>query len=536
MKKVGILFLALVLVISMMTACTKTTPPEETAIGSEPVTESEVTVESEVPVESEATAEVEDDTETEVTTKDRIILAISTSPDTFDPNYEGILFNDAVLRLVYDGLIRLTENNEFEPWLAESYEAISDTEWKFTLRDVYFSDGTKVTSEDCAASIQATHDSATLAPYASWLDSVEILDEKNFIIHTVTPSSRIELDLAHYNYIIPAYTVGTDYDYDSNPVGTGPYKLVEWQRGDHLLFEAKPDYFMADDAAQIKYLEWRIIPEGISRTIALQNGEVDFVYDVQSTDLAQLESDENVTVYSTDYASPFYMAFNLTKEPTNNVNLRKAIASAINRENASAVATNSYSKPINSCFVPGMLGFTDEFSVKTDLEAAKTYLADSGLPGNLSLTVITKEAVMKTALESVQADLQQIGITLNIELLDLATYTARGADLDFDMIVGKYGTSDLLIYSQGAFVTDGPFNFNGIADPELDALILQGVSTIDKSERAEIINQIIEQVDGNVYRTGIYLLTTTRAYNSKLAGFETNIESYDRYNKLYWLP
>ncbi len=474
-------------------------------------------------------------TEPEAPAKDRLVLAISTSPDTFDPNYEGILFNDAVLRLVYDGLIRLNENNEFEPWLAESYEAISDTEWKFKLKDVYFSDGTKVTSEDCAASIQATHDSATLAPYAAWLDHVEIIDDTNFIIHTNAPSERIELDLAHYNYIIPAYTVGTNYDYDSNPVGTGPYTLVEWQRGDHLLFEAKDDYFVPKDAAKIKYLEWRIVPEGISRTIGLQNGEIDFVYDVQSTDLAQLEADPNVTVYSADYCSPFYMAFNLKNPALSDINVRKAIACAINRDNASAVATGSYSKPITSAFAPGLLGSTDAYACSYDVEAAKQYLADSAYAGQpLEFTVITKEEVMKIALESVQADLKAIGITLNIELMDGATYTSRGADFDFDMIVGKYGTSDLLIYSQGAFETGGPFNFNGLADPDLDALIEKAVATIDKNERAALIDQIIKEVDGNCYRTGIYLLTTTRAFNADLAGFETNIESYDRYNTLYW--
>ncbi len=466
--------------------------------------------------------------------KDRVVMGISTSPDTFDPNYEGILFNDAVLRLVYDGLVRMTENNTFEPWLAESYEAISDTEWKFVLRDVYFSDGSKVTSEDCAASIQATHDSATLSAYAGWLDRVEILDDKTFIIHTVEPSERIELDLAHYNYIIPAYTIGTDYDYDSNPVGTGPYTLVEWQRGDHLLFEAKDDYFMPQDAAQIKYLEWRIVPEGISRTIGLQQGEIDIVYDVQATDLFQLEADENITVYNADYCSPFYMAFNLNNEALSNINVRKAIASAINRENASLVATNGYSRPITSAFAPNLLGSTDAYACSYDVEAAKQYLADSGYTGDLTFTVITKEEVMKIALESVQADLKEIGITLNIELMDGATYTARGADFDFDMIVGKYGTSDLLIYAQGAFKTGAAFNFNGIADPELDALIDKAVATIDKEERAALIDQIIEICDGNCYRTGIYLLTTTRAFNADLDGFETNMESYDRYNKLFW--
>jgi len=526
MKKLLALILVLVMCVSMFTACGS--KGETADAPSESKQDAPASEKTEEAAKEEAPAAVEG--------KDTLVVAVSTGPGTLDPNKEGILYTSACLRLVYDGLVRMTKDNEFVPHLAESYEAISDTEWKFVLRDgLTFSDGTPVTSEDCAASIWATHDSAVLYPYATWLDKIEIIDDKTFVIHTLEPSTRIIYDLSHYHWIIPASTIGCDYDYDSNPVGTGPYTLVEWQRGDHLLFEAREDYFLAEDAARIKYLDWRIVPEGISRTIALQNGEVDFVYDVNATDLPQLEADENVTVYNADYCSPFYMAFNLNNEYLSDINVRKAVASAINRENASAVATNSYSKPINTCFALDLLGSTQEYAYGYDVEAAKQYMAEAGYPdGGFTLNVITKEAVMKTALESVQADLKEIGITLEIELMDGATYTARSADFDFDMIVGKYGIPDLLIYAQNAFLTGAPYNYNGLEDPELDALINEGFRTIDEAARAEIIDQVVEKVDSNVYRTGIYQLTTTRAFSSKLAGFETTSESKDRFNKMYW--
>lgn len=469
----------------------------------------------------------------EAAVKDTLVVAVSTSPDTFDPTYEMVLYNNCTLRMVYDQLIRLDENNEYVPWLAESYEAISDTEWKFVLRDVKFSDGSPVTSADCVASIQAVRDSAQMSGQAAWLDSFEIIDDKTFIIKTTAPSSSLVADMATYHYIVPAYTLEEGYDLANNPVGTGPYTLVEWQRGDHLTLEAKEDYWNADYAPKIKTIEWRIVPEGISRTIGLQNGEYDFVYDVQASDLPTLEADENVTVYNGDYCSPFYMAFNLQNEYLADLNVRKAIACAINRENASKVATNSYSRVITSSFVPGVLGSTDAYACKTDMEAAKQYMEAAGV-GEITLTVITKEEVMKKALESIQSDLKEIGITMNIEMMDTATYFAEAAEGNFDLIVGKQGTPDLVNYAVNSFATGATFNFNFLSDPELDALIQSAQTCVDPDERAAILDDIIEICDGNVYRTGIYLLTNTRAYSADLDGFTTNIDGHDWYNTLYW--
>lgn len=521
MKRIVNLVLIAAMVLTMLAACatntTATEAPAETAVSGTDVVTTEVAA-------------------TEVAKDDTLIVAVSTEPQTLNVADVALLYTDAVLRLLYSNLVRLDSDMTYVPDLAESYEAISDTEWKFVLREgVTFSDGTPVTSADCAASIQLVHDSASIAAYAAWLKEVQIIDDRTFVIVTNEPSERILLDLAHYNYIVPKKLIDEGYNFSEGPVGTGPYTLVEWKLGDRLVFKAREDYFNPEEAAQIENLIWRIMPEGVSRTIALENGEVDFLYDVQATDLEQLSANPEITVYSTDYASPFYLAFNTTKPGMDDINVRKAIASAINRDNASLLATNGYSRTITSAFAPNLLGSSDVNAVGYDVAKAQEYMAASDYAGQtLTYTVITKEEPFKIALESVQADLLEIGIDLQIELLDASTYTARGKAGEYDMLVGKYGTSDLLIYSAGAFKTGGAFNFNFISEEYVDNLIDTGLQTVDTDARAAIVTELVEYINEQTYRTGIYLLTTTRAFNANLGGFETNLESYDQINKIYW--
>lgn len=469
--------------------------------------------------------------------RDTLTVGISTEPTSLDPVETSLVYNDAVLRLLYDNLIRLDENMNYIPHLAESYEAISDTEWRFVLREnIKFTDGSAMTSEDVKASIEACNASAALSSFAAWLKEVRVEDERTFVIETIEPSSRILLDLAQYSYVAPKKLLEDhNYNYNKTPIGSGPYKLVEWRLGDRLIFEANEDYFLEEDEAKIKNLVWRIMPEGIARTIALQEGEVDFLYDVQASDLPKLDEDETIEVFSTPYSSPFYLCFNLNKPGMDNIYVRKAIAAAIDREKAVLLATNGYSTPIISCAASGLLGSTDDGAEPYNVEKAKEYMEMSGLPEDQrTFTVLTKEEPFKIALVSIQADLLEIGIDLKIEMLDPATYNARGADGDFDMMTGKSGVADILIYANSAFRSGAFVNFNFLEDPYVDGLIDEGSRTLDDGEREKIVKELVTYCNENCFRTGIYQLSTTRAYNADLKGFETNLISLDRYNTIYW--
>ena len=474
---------------------------------------------------------------TKTVKKDTLSIAVSTGPTSLDPVETSLMYNDAVLRLLYDNLIRLDANMNFIPHLVESYDPVSDTEWRFLLRDgIRFSDGTPMTTEDVKASIEACNKSRALGSFAAWLKEVRIEDERTFVIVTREPTERLLLDLAQYSYVVPKKLLTEpNYRFNEKPIGSGPYKLVEWEPGNRLVFVANEDYFLPDDKARIPNLIWRIIPDGTERTLALRNGEVDFLYDVWANDLKELEEDPRIEVFSIPYSSPFYLCFNLKKPGMDNLNVRKAIAAAINRDNAVQLATGGYATPLISCAASGLLGSTDDGAQPYDLEKAREFMEKSGLPEDKrTFTVLTKEEPFKTALESIRSDLEEIGVTLNVQMLDTATYTARGADGDFDMITGKSGVADILIYANSAFKTGAFVNFNFLSDEYVDDLIDEGSRTLDATKREEIVTKLVTYCNENCFRTGIYQLSTTRAFDARLKGFETNLISFDRYNKLHW--
>jgi len=469
--------------------------------------------------------------------KDTITAAVGVEPTTLNPTAACLVYNDNVLRMIFDHLVNLDADGNIVPHLAESYEAVTDTEWKFVLREgVKFHNGDVCTAADVKASILACSSSAQQAHFTTWFENVEVIDDRTLIIKTNAPSARFLVDLVQYCYVMPE-ELATDPDYNFNeaPIGTGPYKFVSWSLGNEIVLEANEAFYIPEQIPSVKNFVWKIMPEGISRTIALDQGEVDFLYDVNMTDIAQLESNANITVSTDLYSSPFYLCFNLNRPMMDNINLRKAIACAIDREKASLVATNGYSQAIDQAFATNLLGVTNEGAETYDLEKAKEYLAASGLEGqNLSFTVLTKEEPFKVALESIQADLMAIGIDLKIEMLDAGTYTARGADGDFDMITGKSASAELFTYCSSAFMSNGVVNFNFLNDPYMDDLITRGIATIDDEKRAELGAEVCKYVNENCLRTGIYQLSTVRAFNANLQGFETNALGLEDYQNLSW--
>lgn len=466
--------------------------------------------------------------------KETLTIAVSTEPTSLNVGETNLVYDIEVWQMIYSRLIRYDADMRFENDLVESYENLSDTEWKFTLRQgIKFSDGSALTSEDVSASLWAIHDSAAVAAYAAWLDEVEIVDDYNFIIHTDGPSARMLMDLAQSCFIVPSELLESGYNFNEAPVGSGPYVLTEWVKGDHLSFIANEDYYISENVPAIKNVTYRIIPEGVSRTIALQNGEVDYLYDVQASDVETLRADSNVEVFSDVCASPFYLCYNLDKPIMQEINVRKAIAMGINRENASLVATGGLAEPLYSGFAMGLLGSSDEKAVRYDPDTAKELLAGYTAE-QLTFNIVTKEEVFRVALESVQADMNEIGVTLKITMVDNATYTNLASSGDYDMVVGKVTGVNQLATLQSSMQTGAPYGQCHLSDAFVDESLEKALTIVDDAQRAEVIKSVIDYCDENCYRIGIYQLCNTRAYNASLRGFECNMTGYDRFEKLTW--
>ena len=200
--------------------------------------------------------------------RDTLIIATANETPSVTTNLHNAVAGNYLNTMTHNGLFKMDENMNPVPDLVESYENTSDTEWIFHLKQgVLFHNGQELKAEDVKASLELCKESPEVSQYGISTGTIEVVDDYTVKITTDGPQSGLLADLTHHgNYILPADLIESGHDFNEEPIGTGPYKLVEWKRAESLEFEAFEDYF--DGAAPIKHVIWKIIPEGSSRTMA----------------------------------------------------------------------------------------------------------------------------------------------------------------------------------------------------------------------------------------------------------------------------
>ena len=189
--------------------------------------------------------------------KDTITVATMAETPSLGPYDHNATAGWLVNLLTYTSLLRLDDNLNPVPDLAESYEAVSDTCWEFKLRqDVKFHDGTQMTAADVKASLEYAKTFAEVSLFNDSIESVDVVDDYTVRINTKTPDASLLFNLTqHANAIVPKALIDSGNDFNTNPIGTGPYVWKEWKRGDQLEFEAFADYYLGEPA--IKNVIWK---------------------------------------------------------------------------------------------------------------------------------------------------------------------------------------------------------------------------------------------------------------------------------------
>ena len=171
------------------------------------------------------------------------------------------------------------------------------------------------------------------------------MDDYTVKITTDGPQSGLLADLTHHgNYILPANLIESGHDFNEEPIGTGP--ISWWNGSGRRAWSLKLLRTISTGAAPIKHVIWKIIPEGSSRTMALEAGEVDMIIEVETTDMNRISETEGLTLYSSQGTSHNYMTINNEIAPFNNKDFRKAIAAAIDKAAIVQVALNGDGTPV----------------------------------------------------------------------------------------------------------------------------------------------------------------------------------------------
>jgi peptide/nickel transport system substrate-binding protein len=462
--------------------------------------------------------------------KDTVVVATADETPSINPADHNAVAGSYVNELMYNGLFALDKSLNPVPDLCESYTAEEQSDgsylWTFKLRSgVKFHDGTTLTADDVVASLNNTKNMADVSLYADQFSAVgcQKVDDLTVTLTTAGPSASLLYDLSHHgNFIVPKSFIDNGDTSSANPIGTGPYKFVSWSRGEELKFEAHEDYFNTDAKAKIKNLTWRIIPEGSSRTIALEAGEVDYVIETDTTSLSSLEANPDISVLKVSSTSHNWLCINNEKEPFGDINVRKAINAAINKEDCIKVALNGMGIVAAAQTPLGMLGEIGEYQAgydAYDVAKAKEYLAAwGGDPSTIVLDMICSNDTKRRCAEVIQANLKEIGINATISSMDLATYLTETAAGNFTGFIGGYTSNEMMSFLKGVFHTAniGASNKTRSGTPELDALIDKAGTTVDQAEREAVLQECTRMLNELCYQVPIYQDYTVSAHSANL--------------------
>ena len=355
-----------------------------------------------------------------------------------DPHIASTTPDKGLLSWMFNGLVRIKPGKispEFiEPDLAESWTSNpAGTEWTFKIRagvQCHYNYG-EFTAEDAAYSIKRAGTKATSSysnDFAA-VDKVEAVDKSTLKITLKNPVAGFLGYVANVNggnMICKKAAEEMGENFAKKPIGTGPFMFAEYQPQQYVKLVANKQYFRG--APQLDEITYRYIPADSSRDLAFQAGELDMIYGKQDQTWVDRTSKlPGVKVLAMEPGELSDLFLNITVKPLDDLKVRQAIAYAIDRKGIVAFKGAGSSREAVSVIPSGYLG-TDEKAplYPYDVAKAKALLVEAGYPNGVTIkTIHTTLTGMQTLIEAVQAQLKKAGITLDIELVEHATFHAN---------------------------------------------------------------------------------------------------------------
>lgn len=427
-----------------------------------------------------------------------LIAGITGVAADLDPGKSNARASINVYDLIFARLIRMDENGEFQPELATKWEQPDDVTYVFTLVEgATFHNGEPFTATDVEYTVSRILDPKTASPWASFfaaVDTVKADSPTQVTFKLKNAYAPFLTSVANKTNIVNKKAIESG-DPTRKPVGLGPFKLSEFVDNDHITLVRNDDYFEADQP-YLDSVEFRFLPVDTSRVTALKAKEVDWVDAVPLDQLKALTADSSLTYVTSKAAGiPNFISFNCAAEPFNNVALRQAVAAAVDLDEILAIAYRGAGE-IGSAEVPsGSQFFTDAapYAGGADLELAKQKMSEAGYADGLTVKCLGLPQYPELLNTGVilRDQLKEIGITVEIEQLQLTEWLTRFSTGDYEMTPTYWAsTVDPDDFYSTQMRTDAAGNYGKYSNADLDALIDEARSTIDVAARADLYGQI----------------------------------------------
>ncbi len=436
-----------------------------------------------------------------------LVMAQGVDHDGWDIHDHNTTAYEAIHVNIFDYLVFKDADGVIGPALATSWERIDDLSMRFMLREgVLWHDGESFTAEDVKFTLERVATDSSLREFGQYrqIREVEIVGPFEIIIHTHAPEpvllsrlSRIGSSILAKHHI--EAIGGWENISDHNPVGTGPFKVVEWRRDDRIVMEAFDDHWRGRPVWD--RLIHRTIPEASTRVAELLTGGVQIATNVPPADKGRVESAANVRIEP--WPTPRVMMFimNTQGEGTSDLRVRTAIEYAIDNELLIDALFDGLGAPVRGRASPGITAAPMEFydSYLYDPERAVALLAEAGYgPGDLTIHIqgpagrypLDTELVELTAVM-----LNAVGINTTLEILEWSAYQSRvwqqpNAVQHMALIGLGNSLGDAALTYTSIRCGDTYAMMSNWCNPHFDELYAQALVELDGDRRAELFREI----------------------------------------------
>jgi peptide/nickel transport system substrate-binding protein len=437
------------------------------------------------------------------------ILKVATvdKPVNMDPGYAQLYSSLQIYQNVYNKLVYVDEAGQFIPGLAKSWKQENDRTWLFDLVDnAVFHNGEPFSAQDVVYTFTRLLDAKNKLPmriFFSPVEGVEAVGKAQVRFHLAKPFGPLLAMLSQATEIVNEKAL-KEKDPKLFPIGTGPFKFVEWVKDDHVTLERWEKYHRAGRP----YLD-RIIfyapGDDTVRLTGLQTGRFNWIQTVPPQRIPELERTRDIKASPGRPYFPFFLMLNATRPPFSDKRMRQAVAWAIDRDEivklvyyGSHVVT-AEPTPEPSPWATGV----NAHKGGPDLAKAKQLLAEAGAGGGLSITYLVKSQVpvlVKTG-EILREQLKKIGITLDVQPMESGQYFENMVKKNFD-VVGAYWSVTVdpdMFYSPLQHSTS-PWNFTGFKSEEADKRIDAFRFTTSAAARKKMYPELVRwfQEEGSI--------------------------------------
>ncbi len=472
---------------------------------------------------------------------------------TLDPGNHRKRETETIIRNMYDGLLTRDAKMNVVPELAASWKQVDVTTFEFKLRHgVKFHNGDEMTAEDVKFTmdrmIQKNRIDGQTSPRGGLLGplkDVQVVDKYTVRFNLSTAWAILPAMLPFQEVVSKAFVekVG-DKGLATQENGTGPFRLVEWRKGDSIIMERFADYYGGSPAippvgpAKVERVIFKIIPENSSRVAALLAGDVEIAVDVPVHMMKQIDANKSTKVVKVNGTRSFFVSLNNTKPPFDNKLVRQAANYALNKKLIIDKILLNTATPINGVLSPDAFGFDATLpAYDYDVAKAKKLLAEAGFPKGVDVTMDVEGAFAETA-QAIASLLTKAGIRTKVQVGEGSVLKAK-----WDPSKPKSGDMWLTSWGNGSLDPEDIFaptlrtndrgNSAGYSSAIVDGLLSAASTETDPVKRAEMFKRAQKQVNADAPWIFLWVPQDIYGVSKRLKGWQPGADSRVNLHRAY---